>query len=89
MEDPGEEEVTLAFGKKPKKLDENNVAYLVALETQLAVNEGSLAEDEDEQDPVGLGLKSAGFHCEISAPAFLRAPMWPRSSSTISPNSGV
>lgn len=42
--------MTLAFGKKPKKLDENNVAYLVALETQLAVNEGSLAEDEDEQE---------------------------------------
>lgn len=43
----GDNQVTDALGKKPRRLDENNVTYLVQLETQLAVS-GTVTADESE-----------------------------------------
>ena len=36
-DDVGDEEVSTPHGKKPRRVDEHTVTYLVALETQLAV----------------------------------------------------
>lgn len=68
-DDVGDEEVSTPHGKKPRRVDEHTVTYLVALETQLAVegvSEGLSEEDRDLREALVTNVLSELSQCTAS-----------------------